>query len=195
MRHLRWLLLSLALTLLLAGCPPASSLAPSPTATPVPSPTPAPPSTPLTGPLYELFVEPEDARAPVLSALADARETLRIVMYLITDPEIIQALKDAAARGVEVRLLLELNPYGGSSQNALVANDLKEAGVVVRWDPRTIRYLHQKTIIVDEAYALIMTGNFTTSAFTANREYIVRTRHPEDVSEIIATFEADWARQ
>ncbi len=200
-RSRRWSLLSLLLLVLwLGGCLLASPT-PAVTPTPIPSPTPAPATAPPTsvvtpvGPFYELFVEPDDGRAPVLSAISEAQDTLRIVMYLITDPEVIQAMKDAAARGVEVRLLLELNPYGGSSQNVLVANELKEAGVIVRWDPRTIRYLHQKTIIVDEAYALVMTGNFTTSAFTANREYIVRTAHPRDVAEIIATFEADWARQ
>ncbi len=205
----RLLPLLLLLALLLSGCPavsptPTPTPVPTPTATftPTPAPTPPPTATPTPppqetagGPFYQLFVEPEDGRAPVLSAFADAQKTLRVVMYLITDPDIIQALKDTAARGVDVRLLLELNPYGGSSQNALIARELKQAGITVRWDPRTIRYLHQKTIIVDEAYALVMTGNFTTSAFTANREYIVRTDRPEDVAEIIATFEADWARQ
>jgi phosphatidylserine/phosphatidylglycerophosphate/cardiolipin synthase-like enzyme len=116
-------------------------------------------------------------------------------MYLITDREIIQALKSAAARGVEVRVLLEMNPFGGGSQTAQVATELKAAGVQVQWEPRTIRYLHQKTLVVDEAYALVMTANFTTSSFTQNREYIIRTARPEDVAEIIATFEADWARQ
>ncbi|MCD6288926.1 MAG: DNA-binding protein [Anaerolineae bacterium] len=183
------LLLVAALWLGLAGC---NLGAPAPVITPEQT---AVPTAASTGPGYQLFVEPEDSRAPVLSAIADAQHTLRIVMYLITDPDIIQALKDAASQGVDVRLMLELNPYGGSSQNVLVANDLKAAGVSIRWDPRTIHYLHQKTIIVDDAYALVMTGNLTTSAFTANREYIVRTDDPRDVAEIAATFEADWARQ
>ncbi len=200
-RHLISLLLALALGLV--GCrlalptpTPASTATPTlaPTSTPTLIPTATPTATPSV-PTYELFIEPEDGRTPVLSAIADDRDTLRVVMYLITDSDIVWALKDAAARGVNVRVLLEMNPYGGSSQNATIAADLKAAGVSVQWDPRTIRYLHQKTIIVDESYALVMTANFTSSSFTANREYMIRTTRPEDVAEIIATFEADWARQ
>ena len=84
-------------------------------------------------------------------------------MYLITDEEVIRALKDAAGRGVDVRLLLEMNPFGGGSGNVDVAGDLKAAGVSRALGPRTINFLHQKTIIVDAAYALVMTSNFTTS--------------------------------
>lgn len=162
----------------------------APPLTPTPAPTPAPDR-----PLYELFIEPEDGLAPVLTALAEARSTLRIAMYQITHEQIIQAIQATAARGVHTRVLLEMNPQGGGAQNAEVANQLKAAGVEVRWEPRTFRFLHQKTIVVDDVYALIMTGNLTASAFNSNREYLISTARPEDVAEIIATFEADWARQ
>ncbi len=193
MNRRHWIGLLLALLWLLTSCrlaPPA----PSPTPTPLPTATATPTATPAPPP-YELFIEPEDGRTPILSAIAEARQTLRLAMYLITDREIIQALKGAAARGVDVRVLLEMNPFGGGSQTAQVAAELRAAGVQVQWDPRTIRYLHQKTLVVDETYALVMTANFTVSSFTDNREYLVRTARPEDVAEIIATFEADWARQ
>ena len=188
-----WIGLLLILVWLLTSCRMAAPI-PSPTPTSLPIVTATPATTP-TPPPYELFIEPEDGRTPILSAIADARQTLRLAMYLITDREIIQALKSAAARGVEVRVLLEMNPFGGGSQTAQVATELKAAGVQVQWEPRTIRYLHQKTLVVDEAYALVMTANLTLSSFTQNREYIIRTARPEDVAEIIATFEGDWARQ
>lgn len=188
-----WIGLLLTLVGLLTSCRMAAPT-PSPTPISLPTATATPTATPALPP-YELFIEPEDGRTPILSAIAEARQTLRLAMYLITDREIIQALKDAAARGVNVRVLLEMNPFGGGSQAAQVATELKAAGIQVQWDPRTIRYLHQKTLIVDEAYALVMTANFTVSSFTAHRDYIVRTARPEDVAEIIATFEADWARQ
>ncbi|MCS7221171.1 MAG: phospholipase D-like domain-containing protein [Anaerolineae bacterium] len=193
MNRRHWIGFLLALLWLLASCRLASPV-PSPTPTPLPTATATPDATPAPPP-YELFIQPEDGRAPVLFAIAEARRVLRLAMYLITDQEIIQALKGAAARGVDVRVLLEMNPFGGGAQTAQVAAELKAAGVQVQWDPRTIRYLHQKTLVVDEAYALVMTANFTVSSFTANREYLIRTARPEDVAEIIATFEADWARQ
>jgi len=141
-----------------------------------------------------LFIEPQAGKAPVLDAMQGAQKSLRVVMYLITDRDFIQAMKDAAARGVEVRLILELNPYGGGSGNVDVADDLQKAGVKLKWDPRTINYLHEKAIVVDDQFAVIMTGNLTTSAYSANREYGLIVHDPAVVQEIVNVFQADWDR-
>ncbi|HIC88535.1 MAG TPA: hypothetical protein EYP04_03915, partial [Anaerolineae bacterium] len=146
------------------------------------------------GSFFTLYIEPASGKAPVLGALADAQHRLRIKMYQITDPEFVQAVKDAATRGVKVRLILEQNPYGGSSQNVDVALDVQEAGVQFHWEPRTIKYLHEKSIVVDDRYALVMTANLTTSAFTAYREYILKDTNPRHVAEITHVFDADWER-
>jgi len=145
-------------------------------------------------PNVTLFIEPQAGKAPVLQAMQEAKQSLRVVMYQITDPDFIQAMKDAVARGVDVRLILELNPYGGSSGNVDVGTDLQNAGVKLKWDPRTITYLHQKTVVVDDRYAVITTGNLTTSAYSANREYGLIVHDPAAVKEIVGVFQADWNR-
>jgi len=117
------------------------------------------------------------------------------VYYSITDPTVIQKIKDTVARGVTVRFMLENNPYGGSSTNIDVGLDLQKAGVKLKWAPRAFRYLHEKAIVVDGNVAYIMTHNLTTSSFTANREYGVRVEAPYLVNEVAAAFDADWARR
>lgn len=151
-------------------------------------------NSPATSGSLTLFIEPQAGKAPVLDAMHEAKTSLRIVMYQITDPAFIQAMKDAVSRGVDVRLILEMNPYGGSSGNVDVGADLQSAGVKLKWDPRTINYLHQKTIVVDDRYALITTGNMTSSAYSANREYGLIVRNQAMVQEIASVFQADWDR-
>ncbi len=176
---------------LLGGCLPP----PVPTPTPVqPTPTPVPTATPTPTPRLELFIEPNDGIDPVLKGINSAQHSLLMAMYLITEPKIIQAMKDAVARGVDVRLLFEINPYGGSSNNVDVGTDLAKSGVKLKWSPHIFTFLHEKAIVVDNKVAYIMTLNMTTSSFTANREYGIIDRNPADIAEIVKVFNADWNR-
>ena len=142
-----------------------------------------------------LWIEPQAGKEPILNALDSAQHDVRMVYYSITDPDIIQKIKDTVARGVTVRFMLENNPYGGSSTNIDVGLDLQKAGVQLKWAPRAFRYLHEKAIVVDGKTAYIMTHNLTTSSFTANREYGVRLQAPHLVKEVADVFDADWNRE
>jgi len=53
---------------------------------------------------------------------------------------------------------------------------------------------HIKTMVVDDAVAIIMNQNLTAAAFTANREFAVVTTVPEAVQAAAALFDADWSR-
>jgi len=183
--------LTLALAILIVpflavGCfPQATPTALPPSPTLEPTPTPMPPS---------LFIEPEAGTQPVVSALRQAQSSILMKMYLMTEREVIAALKDAVARGVSVRVMLEEDPYGELSNEALF-RDLQAAGVQVRWDNPTFRLTHEKSIVVDERLALIMTLNQTHSAFTSNREYGIIDTDPNHVAEIVEFFNADWERR
>ena len=58
----------------------------------------------------QVFVEPEAGETPVLHAIEGAQRSVWVEVYLLTDRNVINALEDAANRGVDVRVLLELNP-------------------------------------------------------------------------------------
>src|SRR3954468_7732210 len=51
-----------------------------------------------------LFVEPDDGRAPVLDELANSKQSITLQIYLLSDRPIINAIKDAHDRGVDVRV-------------------------------------------------------------------------------------------
>jgi len=189
-RFLRFIVIPLAIVLITLSLSPQTALAPAPTLTPTPATTPTPIPDHLS-----LFVLPEDGGDVILDAINNADESIDFVMYLITNRDFIDALKAAEARGVEVRGMMELNPYGGSSSNVDVSSELAEAGAEMKWDPRSIRYLHEKMILVDGELMFVMTCNMTASAFTANREYGLIDTNPAHIAEARQVFEADWNRQ
>lgn len=174
--------LALALAILIVLSLAVGCLSPS---TPTPTPVPFP---------ITVFVEPEAGTGPVVSALRQAESSILMKMYLMTEREVIAALKDAVARGVSVRVMLERNPYGSMDNEAVFA-DLQAAGVQVKWGNPTFRLTHEKSIVVDRRVALIMTLNQTRSAFTSNREYGIIDTNPDHVAEIVEFFNADWERR
>lgn len=141
-----------------------------------------------------LFVQPEDGRAPVLDEIVAARASITLEVYLLSDEETIAALEAARRRGVEVRVILEEQPFGGAGTTPEVFARLQRSGIDVRWDNPAFRFGHIKTLVVDGRVALIMNQNLTRSSFTGNREFGVITTRPEEVGQAAAIFAADWTR-
>jgi cardiolipin synthase len=144
--------------------------------------------------MLKLITQPDAGAQPVVGLLNSAQKTIRMEMYLLTDREIIDALKAARGRGVDVRVILEAQPTGGGSGNRPAINDLQTANVSVKTGNPAYRLTHEKAIVVDERVALIATFNQTRLSFTSNREYGVIDTNPDDVAEVVKVFDADWQR-
>ena len=149
----------------------------------------------------QVFVEPAAGEAPVVHAIQSAQTSVWVEVYLLTDRNVIYALEDAAQRGVDVRVLLELNPYGsGTTSPQQTLQQLQSAGVKAEGADPAYHYTHEKAIIVDGATLLILTANLTKSglggsSYAENREYGVVDTSAADVREASAIFQADWQRQ
>ncbi len=194
---------------LLAGCGAASgtrTAAPAVTAFPTLTPLPSSTATaalpdrlhlrPVAPDALTLFIQPDDGRAPVLTAFNTAQTSIDLMIYLLSDREAIAALKNAALRGVTVRVLLEQNPCCASDntmQRALFG-ELQGARVQVQWTNPAFRLTHAKMAVIDGATALVMSQNLTKTSFTFNREANIVDRDPVDVAVLGALFAADWSR-
>lgn len=147
-----------------------------------------------------LFVEPGAGAKPVTNAIDGAMHSVWVEVYLLTDARVIAALEEAAHRGVEVRVLLEEHPYGGdvvSPQRTL--QTLRLAGIQAKFANSAYHYTHAQTLIIDSATLLVLTANLSRSGLGGssaahNREFGVIDTHTEDVTEIMAIFQADWTR-
>jgi cardiolipin synthase len=211
----RWLAAALILALTASACLPAAvpgTPAPPPpvsptiitrTSTPTvlppatlpaPTATPAPASPPPPTPASTLWRFPDAGASPILTELEGARSSIHMYMYLLSDTRAIEALQGAARRGVDVRIILEQEPFGGGAGNAQAAQELREAGVSVQWGNPVFRYTHAKAVVIDRSRLIILTGNLTASTFSKNRDFALLDNHAEDVAEVLRVFEADWGR-
>ena len=139
-----------------------------------------------------LFVEPDDGREPVLAEIAAAKSTIDLTIYLLTDRDIIAALGAAQTRGVQVRVIMDQYPYGGSGNPEETAATLRQAGIAVKWSSSKFTFTHAKTMVIDASQALIMNLNLSRSAFESNREFGIISTNPGVVMAAQAIFDADW---
>lgn len=135
-----------------------------------------------------------EVRSLLVKDIAEARTSILVECYLISDPDVVQALRSARARGCDVRVLMEESPYGGFSTNDSVRNTLRSAGIDTNWGNRVYSFTHAKFVVIDSARAWIMTANLTKSAFDKNREVLVRSASQELVHDLIRVFWADRRR-
>jgi len=164
----------------LAGCsgPPATFVAPAarPTAQDA---------------TYQLIQEPDQGYGPVIGVIDQAQRSIRMTMYELDDPQATAALIAAHGRGVDVKVLLDAASHGRDT-NAAAFDDLRAAGVSVRWAPDGVIY-HQKTISIDHEQAAVGTGNLVAKYYPTTRDAWVLDSNPDDVAAINATFDADYA--
>jgi cardiolipin synthase A/B len=141
-----------------------------------------------------LVVLPDDSAGPILEAINGARKSLRIKMFVFSDPALLKAVISAHKRGVKVRVMLNPARRDGEEDNAESRAKLGLAGVEVRDSNPAFDLTHEKSMVVDDGVAFIKSLNWATKNFTETRDFAVVTSHGHEVNEIIACFEADWTR-
>ena len=89
---------------------------------------------------WQLITEPQAGNAPFLALIAGARHTVTLTMYELEDRAIEHALAADAARGVNVRVLLNGGYYSErESTNQPAYSYLAAHHVHVRYTPPTSR--------------------------------------------------------
>jgi len=142
-----------------------------------------------------LIVLPDDTAQPLLDALAAAQRSIRIKMFIFTDPALLDAVKAARARGVDVRVMLNPARRSGEAENEASRAALVAAGVSVADSHPVFEVTHEKSMVVDGEVAYVMSLNWDRDNVTRARDYAVVTHHRHEVDEIVACFDADWSRQ
>ena len=165
------------------GPGPSSSPAPNATSSPATS---SPSAATEAGPLV---IEPGAGFSPVYRLIKDARHSIDVTMYEFSDPTAEQDLAAAAARGVRVRVVLDQREQ---SENSSAYQYLTSHGVKVAWSWSRYEYTHQKTVVIDETEAVIMTANLTSSYYSTSRDFLVVDSNPADIAAIVTVFDADF---
>jgi len=132
--------------------------------------------------------------ATLLSAIGSAETSIHLTnAYFAPDPQLLAALKAAAARGVDVRLIL---PSQTDSWLVFHAGrgyytPLLQAGVKI-YERRGV-ILHSKTALIDGVWATVGSTNLDWRSFLHNDELNAVVLGAEFGNQIQAMFEKDLA--
>lgn len=111
----------------------------------------------------------------IVKDLDQARDEIKVMIYILSERDIKAALKRAHERGVKVEIILENEIFGNDAIAAQTRKELMESGIRVI-DPDHDRYTftHAKMIIIDQKIYYVGTGNFSYSSFKTNKEFFIR---------------------
>ncbi len=137
-----------------------------------------------------MLVEPAAGVGPIYQLITGARSLVDLTMYELNDSTAEADLAADAGRGLDVRVILD--QHLESSANSAAYAYLTGHGVHVRWGPAGTTY-HQKTLTVDGATSVIMTGNLVAEDYSDTRYFAVVDTNPADVAAITGTFNADFS--
>jgi cardiolipin synthase len=139
--------------------------------------------------------EIETAQLFFVHALNAARDRIWIATpYFVPDESVMAALRLAALRGVDVRVIV---PEKGD--NPLVdlaarwyANEL--ADVAITFLRYTDGFLHQKVMLIDHSLATVGTANFDNRSFRLNFEITAVVADVDFAAEVERMLDADFSK-
>ena len=141
-----------------------------------------------------ILVFPDDGAKMIIDSILEARKSLRIKMFVFSDPELIYAVIDAHKRGLDVKVMLNPARRSGEEENESTRRLFEQAGVNVKDTNPFFGLTHEKSMVVDDRLAFIKSLNWETKNLTETRDYAIITANPHEVAEVIMCFEADWER-
>ncbi len=142
-----------------------------------------------------IIVLPDDTGKPIIDAINAAKKSLRIKMFVFSDPDLLAAVIAAKKRGIKVHVMLNPARRSGKEENAETRQALEKAGIDVKDSNPDFGITHEKSMVVDDETAFVKSLNWETKNLTVTRDYAIVTSHQHEVDEVIAGFEADWNRK
>ena len=142
-----------------------------------------------------LIVLPDDSARPLVTAIDEAKRSLRVKMFAFSHPQLLNAVIAARRRGVKVQVMLNPERRNGDRNNDHTRTVLERRHVDVRNANPAFDLTHEKSMVVDDETAFIQSCNWAEKNLTETRDYAVVTTSKHDVADVVDGFEADWHRQ
>ena len=134
----------------------------------------------------------------VLKNIKEAKESIKIEMFTLTDDEIEKELLAAKERGVDVEVILCDNKEifhlpTFHMPNIAAANKFKQAGIPVKWYVNEkFTQMHTKLCVFDHKKVMIGSANFIHNAFRGIHEYYGEIDDKDLAGKMEKQFETDW---
>ena len=124
----------------------------------------------------------------IIQSIQNAKESIKICVFTISDNDITAAIISAEKRGVSVKVITDndkLNDRGSDVRR------ISDAGIVVKIDQKD-SHMHHKFCLIDKKILLTGSYNWTRSAAERNQENLLVTEEPEMVKSYLREFEKLW---
>ncbi len=106
----------------------------------------------------------------IINLIRSSKHYVYVAIYDMEDMDIAQALLDAYRRGVDVRIVSDLDTfYDGKS----AINLLREKGIPIVMDDRYQDYMHNKFIVIDNETVVTGSANFNERSFLRYNNNVV----------------------
>lgn len=139
-------------------------------------------------PSIDVGFSPEgSAQQLVLRTLDEAHESIRLMGYSFTSPEVVKSLVAAKRRGVDVRVVVDEKGNRSKASQAAM-NVVVNAGIPLRTNDQ-YKIMHDKVIITDGENVELGSFNYSRSAAESNSENAVVVR---GVSSLAQTYLSHW---
>jgi phosphatidylserine/phosphatidylglycerophosphate/cardiolipin synthase-like enzyme len=138
------------------------------------------------------FTPGDDVAGKIIEAIQHADEQVLVQAFSFTHPGIAEALIKAHKRGVQVKLIADLEQTRQLRQNKIVT--IAAAGVPVWFDDQH-QGAHNKVMVIDAATAdtVVITGsyNFTNAAQYKNAENVLLIRGNRNIGK---AYQDNWQK-
>lgn len=142
-----------------------------------------------------VVIAPAERRAAVLRVIRGARRRLGLTIFRCNDPAVLDEVKAAVARGVEVDVLLTRRASGWRRRLDRLRAVLEHMGVrVTPHGARTTKH-HAKYLVADHGPLLVASFNLTRKCFHDTCDFGVETTDPDAVTDAWRLFDADLAHR
>jgi phosphatidylserine/phosphatidylglycerophosphate/cardiolipin synthase-like enzyme len=146
----------------------------------------------------------DEAKSEVLYLIGSAKISIHVEMFQLGDENVIEALADAASRGIDVKIILSDDPKNKSDKEFFdrtvrhqidMEKFLEDAGCQVRWIPKRDMYSwHRKIAVFDGTVVFMGSTNWTRTGFQNNSEVNVRFSSAAMVKKYEQVFNNDYSK-
>jgi phosphatidylserine/phosphatidylglycerophosphate/cardiolipin synthase-like enzyme len=159
----------------------------------------------------KVYTSPDNARSTLLEYLDNAKKSLNLAIYQVTDDELCRKLLELHKGGVNVTVLVSniVIPPFNSRKAYECYNNLTNEGMKghIQRSYSKFRFSHEKYWIIDGTIVHLSTGNWSPGDFptgnswephrksghSVNRDLEIVLEHPDLVDYFFQVYNADWA--
>jgi phosphatidylserine/phosphatidylglycerophosphate/cardiolipin synthase-like enzyme len=138
-----------------------------------------------------LFFPSKDNEAKLLQFFKNAKKSILVCVFTISNHHIANALREAHERKLDVRIVTD-DLFAAKAESDV--QDMAREGIPVRVDDSKSALMHNKFAVIDDRYLITGSYNWTAQATYYNQENIVIIENKHGVKTFKEHFEELWIK-